>query len=99
MKQPLNFNLMITEGAERWRTVGRGIDAAEKLVAAASNDPVSLVGLAQVAFAFVRFEQVKLRRYLRERFGIELNDPLGQEAAHLGIRVVDLECARTLRNA
>jgi DNA-binding CsgD family transcriptional regulator len=94
MRKPLNFDAMITEGAERWRKVGRGIDAAEKLVAAASNDPVSLIALAQAVLLFVRYKQNELQSYLREHFGIELDDPLVQETPHLSIRVVDEERAR-----
>jgi hypothetical protein len=94
MKQPLNFDLMIAEGAEGWREVRRGIDAAEKLVAAASNDPVSLIALAQAVLLFVRYKQNELQSYLREHFGIELDDPLVQETPHLSICVVDEERAR-----
>src|SRR5215217_4164204 len=94
MKQRLNFDLMVTEGAERWRTFSRSIDAGEKFVAAAANDPAALVSLAQTAFVFLRAKQLKLQSYLRERFGIEVDDPLGDEASQLRIRVVDEECAR-----
>jgi DNA-binding CsgD family transcriptional regulator len=93
MRKPLNFDRMITEGAERWREVGHAIDAAEKLVGAASNDPVSLIALAQVVFLFVRYKQNELQSYLREHFGIELDDPLVQETPHMSIRVVDEERA------
>jgi hypothetical protein len=89
MNQPLDFDFMITEGAERWRTVGRGIAAAEKLVAAAANDPEALVGQAQTAFVFVRAKQEQLQNHLRERFGIELDDPVGDEAARSRLRVVN----------
>ena len=94
MTQPLDFDLMITEGAEGWRKVGQGIDAAEKLVAAAANDSEPLVGQAQTAFAFVRVKQEELQSHLRERFGIELDDPVGDESSEAHIRVVDRERAR-----
>jgi|SRR5215218_4852035 len=93
MKQPLNFDYMITEGADRWREVRRGIDAAEKLVAAASNDPASLISMAQAVFLFVRYKQNELQSYLREHFGMELEEPLAQETPQLSIRVVDEERA------
>jgi hypothetical protein len=94
MKQPLDFDLMITEGAERWRTVGRGIAAAEKLVAAAANDPEALISQAQMTFVFVRAKQEKLQSHLRERFGIELYDPVGDGSARVRIRVLNKERLR-----
>jgi hypothetical protein len=69
MRKPLNFELMIAEGAEGWREVRRSIDAAEKLVAAASNDPASLIALAQAVFLFVRYKQNELQSYLRVPVG------------------------------
>jgi hypothetical protein len=69
MRKPLNFELMIAEGAEGWREVRRSIDAAEKLVAAASNDPASLIALAQAVFLFVRYKQNELQSYLRVSVG------------------------------
>jgi DNA-binding CsgD family transcriptional regulator len=94
MKQSLNFDRMITEGAERWRAVGHGIDAAEKLVAAAANDPAASISQAQMTFAFVRAKQGKLQTYLRERFGIELDDAIGDESSRPRIRVVNKERVR-----
>jgi hypothetical protein len=85
---------MITEGAEQWREVGSTLAAAEKHVANMAENPESLISQALTAFAFARFKQESLQRYLRERFGIELDDPLGSEASRLGIRVVDKERAR-----
>jgi hypothetical protein len=94
MTQRLDLDLMITEGAERWRTVGHGIHAAEKHVAAAANDPAALISQAQTAFAFVCVKQEKLQSHLRKRFGIELEDPVGDESRRARIRVVNRERAR-----
>jgi hypothetical protein len=94
MRTPLNFDAMITGGAEQWREVESALDAAEKHVANMADDPESLICQALTAFAFARFKQESLQPYLRERFGIELDDPLGSEASRLGIRVVDKERAR-----
>jgi hypothetical protein len=53
MRHRLNFDCMITEGAERWREVGSALAAAEKLVADEANDPALLVHRAVTAFARV----------------------------------------------
>ena len=94
MRHPLNFDTMITEGADRWREVGSALDAAENLVADAANDPVMLIRQAGTTLAFVRITQEKLQKYLRERFGVELDDSPARPRIH----VVDEERAhpRTL---
>lgn len=75
MRQPLDFNRMIAEGAVLWREEARALDSAERLVAdAAANDPVLLASYAVTASAFVRVKQEKLRGCLREWFGIVVDD-------------------------
>jgi hypothetical protein len=91
MRQSLDFERMITEGAELWRDVNKGLDSVEGLVASAADDPAQLVSATVTTFAYVRAQQEKLRRYLRERCGVEVDDTPDRGPR---IRVVDKELAR-----
>lgn len=89
MRQPLDFDRMISEGADLWRDDTKCLDAAEEFVVAAATD-AQLQALALRARAQVRAERASLRGCLRQRFGVEVVGlPLGLEA-----RVIDKELAR-----
>jgi hypothetical protein len=93
MRESLNFEGMITEGARHWWDVGRALGAVKKVPAVAANDPVLSLGSCSMRdFAYVRVKQQKLQTYLREGCGVEVDDSLENWPQ---IRVVDEELART----